>query len=185
MESVPFPRGGKQPAKVNEKRDHQKVSKETTKNEGDEEVLFKVKKQRKVEVVDEKKNKNKAAVASSNKRKREVKESVQNNIMNVGLGMIKTIGNNKIVKIDPLNYGKYIHGTTALGYILQVTEESLTLSLPGGMIAIIPFAEISDIHHKHIHNIDGQVRHCHYSQLLLLTFSFRMSLHFYLKSFNQ
>jgi hypothetical protein len=156
MEGVPFPRGGKQTEKVNEKRQHHKVSKEIQKNDGEDEILFKVKKQRKVEVIDEKK-KNKTT-GTNGKRKREVKESVQNNIMNVGLGMIKTIGNNKIVKIDQLNYGKYIHGTTALGYILQVTEESLTLSLPGGMIATVPFGEISDIHHKHIHNIDGQVR---------------------------
>lgn len=186
MEGIPFPRGGKPADKVSEKRgpsssDSQESQQKKKRNkeeagagggsggasEGNsrdldnDEILFKVKKQRKVEGMNDLKNQKKKNVndeKNKKKRKREIKESVQNNIMNVGLGMIKTIGNNKIVKIDQLNYGKYIQGTTALGYILQVTEESLTLSLPGGMIAIVPFGEISDIHHKHIHNIDGQVR---------------------------
>ena len=47
-------------------------------------------------------------------------------------------------KIDTLINSKFTPGTLALGCILQILEEGVLVSLPGGITGIVIFEEISD-----------------------------------------
>jgi hypothetical protein len=146
---IPFPRGGSG-VKKSEKTEKRERNESTAHSDD----LFQTKKTRKIEIIQPTNKK------TNNKRKRDVKEpsaQAASSLQSVGLGMAKPIGSHKALKIDSLNYSKYFHGVMALGFILQVTEESLIVSLPGGMTATVPFSEVSDIHFKHFNHVDDQV----------------------------
>jgi hypothetical protein len=146
---IPFPRGG-----PGVKTSDKTVKRERNDPTSHSDDLFQTKKTRKIEIIQPTNNKK-----STNKRKRDTKETStkSSSIQSVGLGMAKPIGSHQALKIDTLSFGKYLHGVMALGFILQVTEESLTVSLPGGITATIPFSEVSDIHFKHFNRVDDQV----------------------------
>lgn len=103
--------------------------------------LFKVKKQRKIEIIPDKK-------AKSAKRKRDQPVVPEAPLPGVGLGMTKASGNNKVIKIETINHSKYLVGCQAMGYILQVNDDALVISLPGGVTANVPRSEVSDLHHR-------------------------------------
>ena len=74
--------------------------------------------------------------------------------LGVGLGMVsKTSMTDKIVKIDGLNFTKYLPGTMALGYVLQIKNNQLIISLPGGVTGIVPNYEVSDVMNRLV--LDG------------------------------
>lgn len=62
----------------------------------------------------------------------------------VGLGMTIPSEDNKSVKIEPITFAKYAPGALVMGYVLQVTEARLLVSLPGGLTGIVPYQEVSD-----------------------------------------
>lgn len=67
----------------------------------------------------------------------------------VGLGMAHTAStNNKITRIDLMNFSKYTSGSLAFGYVLQILKSSLIISLPGGVTGTVNFHEISDVAHS-------------------------------------
>ena len=85
-----------------------------------------------------------------NKRKRQADKSnlLASPLPEVGLGMTKSVANNKVVKIDTINFGNYVTGTQALGYVLQVHDDAVVMSLPGGVSGTVQLSEVSDIHNK-------------------------------------
>jgi hypothetical protein len=134
---APFPRGQGTAGKSGQvKRDRNET----------EDELFKVKKTRKVEI-----EKTKQV-----KRKRENAENAKQSPV-VGLGMVKVVGNKASVKIETIAFKSYTIGCHALGFVLQINEDALVVSLPGGLSASIPIAEVSDIHHRYFHGGDIQV----------------------------
>lgn len=62
----------------------------------------------------------------------------------MGLGMTRPSGNSKTLKIDNVSFGKYTTGTLALGFILQIMDNFLVISLPGGITGTVSISEISD-----------------------------------------
>jgi hypothetical protein len=62
----------------------------------------------------------------------------------MGLGMTRPSGNSKTLKIDNVSFGKYSTGTLALGFILQIMDNFLVISLPGGVTGTVSISEISD-----------------------------------------
>ena len=109
-----------------------------------DEGLFKVKKQRKIEVVPDKAS----SKPKSSKRKRDAVVVPEAPLPGVGLGMTKASGNNKVIKIEAINHSKYLVGCQALGYVLQINDDAVIVSLPGGVTATVPFTEVSDVHHR-------------------------------------
>lgn len=105
--------------------------------------MFKVKRIRKVEPA-------KPTKAPGGKRKREPEKSnlLATPLPEIGLGMTKSIANNKVVKIDTINFGNYVTGSQALGYILQVHDDAVVVSLPGGVSGTVQLSEVSDVHNK-------------------------------------
>ncbi len=71
----------------------------------------------------------------------------------LGLGLVKG-KNAQSIKIEPLTSANYVPGCLALGVVLSLTETSATLSLPGGCIGTLDYAEVSDIIHKNV--VDGK-----------------------------
>ena len=66
----------------------------------------------------------------------------------VGLGMTRSSGNSKALKIDNVSFTKYAQGTLALGYILQIMDNFLVISLPGGVTGTVSISELSDSMHR-------------------------------------
>lgn len=66
----------------------------------------------------------------------------------MGLGMARSSGNSKALKIDPISFSKYTIGTLALGYILQIMDNFVVVSLPGGVTGTVAVSEISDSLHR-------------------------------------
>ena len=62
----------------------------------------------------------------------------------IGLGMTRSSGNSKALKIDNVSFTKYSSGTLALGYILQIMDTFVVISLPGGVTGTVAISEISD-----------------------------------------
>jgi hypothetical protein len=130
MDVTPFPRGNVS-------------AKASTQPESNQDELFKVKRQRKIEIVPDK------SKLKSAKRKRDTVITPEVALPGVGLGMTKASGDNKVIKIDTINHSKYLIGCQALGFILSVNDDALVVSLPGGVTANIPRSEASDLHHRH------------------------------------
>lgn len=157
---VPFPRGG---GVSTTNTGSSSGSNVTAIHDDKNENLFQNNKKRKIIQLNENNNKNQKK--DNNKQKNKLNQKTQksiintNSIENVGLGtMITTLNTNQnIKKIELLNSNKYYPGILVIGYILQITEKFIILNLPGGMIATVPFVEISDIHYKHYNNLDNQV----------------------------
>lgn len=90
----------------------------------------------------------KSAAALAAKRKSKESKTViapTTTLAEVGLGMAKTIANDKAVKIDNLNFTKYVTGVVAYGYVLQVNDTSAVVSLPGGVTGTVALHEVSDV----------------------------------------
>ena len=66
----------------------------------------------------------------------------------MGLGMTRSSGTSKAVKIDNMSFAKYKTGTLALGFVLQIYENNIVISLPGGVAGTVTKSEISDALHK-------------------------------------
>jgi rRNA biogenesis protein RRP5 len=66
----------------------------------------------------------------------------------IGLGMTRLSGNSKALKIDNISFTKYTPGTLALGYILQIMDTFIVVSLPGGVTGTVAYSEISDTLHR-------------------------------------
>lgn len=103
-----------------------------TKDDVSKESLFGKKRTRTVEVVPTKAKKIKSASASTS-------------LLGVGLGMTKTSSNNKVIKIETLNFAKYSKGTLVFAYVLRFTDSEVVLSLPGGLTGTVIHSEISDV----------------------------------------
>ncbi len=140
---IPFPRGGHEITTENKKKRERVTSSESS------DELFIQKKSRKVEKM----------IEPSLKRKKSLKEikEVKKSLPEIGLGMTKVIGNQQVFKIERISFQKYLIGTMAFGYIIQVTNERIILSLPGGITAIVPYNETTDIHHKYYNHPNEQV----------------------------
>lgn len=63
----------------------------------------------------------------------------------IGLGMTKTVANSKIVKIDQMGFSKITAGCLVVGYILEIKESKLIVSLPGGLTGAVAYSEVSDV----------------------------------------
>lgn len=114
--------------------------------DSNQDELFKVKRQRKIEIVPDKSKK-------GAKRKRDSVITPEVALPGVGLGMTKSSGDNKVIKIETINHSKYLIGCQALGFVLQVNDDALVVSLPGGVTANIPRSEASDMHHRHAEEV--------------------------------
>ena len=66
----------------------------------------------------------------------------------MGLGMTRSSGTSKAVKIDNMSFAKYKTGTLALGFVLQIYDNNIVISLPGGVAGTVTKSEISDSLHK-------------------------------------
>jgi rRNA biogenesis protein RRP5 len=62
--------------------------------------------------------------------------------------MARNIANTKNIKIEALTFHSYPVGSLALGYILNVTDSLLIISLPGGVTGSVPINEVSDVLHQ-------------------------------------
>jgi rRNA biogenesis protein RRP5 len=141
--SASFPRGGLSASNDNS-------SKKRRANPSDDVLFGGSKRTARIEVkVDKKKKKNgKASDATM------FSAAPSLGALGVGLGMVsKTSMTDKIVKIDGLNFTKYLPGTMALGYVLQIKNDQLVISLPGGVTGIVPNYEVSDVMHRLV--LDG------------------------------
>ena len=76
----------------------------------------------------------------------------------IGLGMTRSSGNNKALKIDNVSFGKYTPGTLALGYILQVKDNFVIISLPGGVTGTVDIAELSDSMYRLSAELSGSLK---------------------------
>ena len=65
--------------------------------------------------------------------------------LGIGLAAGKSV---KYAFIERLNLTKYVDGSLALGYILQISDNGLVVSLPGGLTGTVNVSEISDICHE-------------------------------------
>jgi ribosomal protein S1 len=133
---VPFPRG------KSESDEKSTKSNKRSDTAPAEDELFKVKRFRKVEPA--------KPTKAPAKRKREAEKSnlLASPLPEIGLGMTKSVANNKVIKIDTINFGNYVTGSQALGYILQVHDDAIVVSLPGGVSGTVQLSEISDVHNK-------------------------------------
>lgn len=59
--------------------------------------------------------------------------------------MAKSSGNTKVVKIETLTFNKYPVGAMALGVVLQVHDNNVIVSLPGGVTGVVYHSEVSDV----------------------------------------
>jgi hypothetical protein len=66
----------------------------------------------------------------------------------IGLGMTRSSGNSKALKIDNISFTKYTPGTLALGFILQIMDNFVVVSLPGGVTGTVAMSELSDAMHR-------------------------------------
>jgi ribosomal protein S1 len=66
----------------------------------------------------------------------------------IGLGMLRTIANNKVARIDSVTFGRFTPGVVAYGYVLQLSDLSAVVSLPGGVTGTVALSEISDVCHS-------------------------------------
>ena len=55
-------------------------------------------------------------------------------------------------KVDLMSFGKLSTGCIVLGYVLQVEDKHLLVSLPGGFTGIVPYQEVSDVIHDSVAN---------------------------------
>ena len=123
------------------------------------------KKKRKIEIIKEKEKKRKFISIERNERNE--KNEIESLKLLNGLGNIKKIEkilnfkqNNKKITLFSfiiLNLRSYLIGVQSYGYIIQINDSYLTVTLSGGVIAMIPKEEISDIFYKQFHHLDNQV----------------------------
>lgn len=93
------------------------------------------------------------------KKRSKVVEVVKNNgsnkgtsgvvVPSIGLGLV---GDQKLQKVDMMSFGKLTTGCVVLGYVLQIEEKHLLVSLPGGFTGIVPYQEVSDVIHDSVAN---------------------------------
>ena len=76
----------------------------------------------------------------------------------IGLGMTRSTGNNKALKIDNVSFAKYTPGTLALGYILQMKNNFVIVSLPGGVTGTVDIAELSDSMYRLSAELTGSLK---------------------------
>lgn len=110
-----------------------------------QDVLFGAKRAR--TIVNAPSKKSAAAAAAAKKKSKESKTVIAptTTLAAVGLGMAKSIANDKVVKIENLNFTKYVTGVVAYGYVLQVNDASAVVSLPGGVTGTVALHEVSDV----------------------------------------
>lgn len=65
----------------------------------------------------------------------------------IGLGMTRSSGSNKGLKIDHVTFSKYTPGTLALGFVLYIRDDYIAISLPGGSVGHVYYPEVSDTTH--------------------------------------
>lgn len=75
-----------------------------------------------------------------------------------GLGMLKEMSGKQGKRIEPLVFGKYNIGCSALGYVLRLTNEKAIISLPGGSVGTVAFHEVSDVlYAQHLRDSQSRV----------------------------
>ena len=111
--------------------------------------MFGNKRTRKIEVVDKKKKSKTNGEKKGNKVASTTtsKDSAQAVVTPIGMGMTQEIKNGTSVRIDNLTFTKYEEGCLVLGYVLHVHEDSVVVSLPGGLTGTVEAAEVSDYFH--------------------------------------
>ena len=62
-----------------------------------------------------------------------------------GLGHTRLSANGKTLKVEPMTFARYVPGVVALGYVLQLHETRAIISLPGGVVGTVEYAEVSDV----------------------------------------
>lgn len=62
-----------------------------------------------------------------------------------GLGMLREMSGKQGKRIEPLVFGKYNVGCSALGYVLRLTNDKAIISLPGGSVGTVAMNEVSDV----------------------------------------
>lgn len=116
---------------------------------GDEFQLFGRKRARNIEVV----------VSKDKKRKSDNNTTfgmANNKTDKAGLGMAKTLSDGKSIQIENLNIKKYAIGSLVFGYVLQIKDDHIIVSLPGGITGIVTYAEMSDVCYQ-LHSRIGNV----------------------------
>eukprot|EP01038_Epipyxis_sp_PR26KG_P005669 gene5669-7826_t len=106
-----------------------------------EEQLFGNKRTKRIEVVSSKKSTKTKSSFVNTTTLADAKEAI-------GLGMTKSVANNKIIKIEPLTFLKINPGSLLVGYVLQVLDEKLLVSVAGGFTGYVPITEVSDNLHR-------------------------------------
>jgi len=140
MDTQSFPRGGIDIISNN--------SNKTKRNIDDSsDALFGSKRTKRIEVVIPKSSK-------KGKKKNDNNNDSNSNtnaiVLNVGLGMLKNDVTTKANKIDPMTFGQYKPGCLCLGYVLNVTDKLIVVSLPGGLTGTVPYHEISDVVYRDV-----------------------------------
>ena len=83
--------------------------------------------------------------------------------------MAKSSGNSKVVKIETLTFNKYPVGAMALGVVLQVHENNVIVSLPGGVTGVVYHSEVSDVCAKQEQHNESMVSGVHNTYYIYLT----------------
>ena len=104
---------------------------------------------------DKAKKKKKGGDEPISKASNDTEESARSSI---GLGMLRTIANSKVAKIDNVTFAKYTTGVVTYGYILQLNESSAVVSLPGGVTGSVSLNEVSDVWHSLVGPTKKEVR---------------------------
>ena len=78
-------------------------------------------------------------------KKKKNDKKASENLPSIGLAINTT---QKKVKIDGLVSSKFTLGCAVLGIVLNIHDDQVVVSLPGGILGSIQYEEISDVIHK-------------------------------------
>eukprot|EP01036_Dinobryon_divergens_P026442 gene26442-35097_t len=132
MTDISFPRGLPLIATSHRGSDTRKADKE-------EDVIFGVKRARRIEAAADSKGSKKTKSQSST-----AADSVGLVNSSVTVASHLVTKSNNLSKIGQLKMSTFVEGSTALGFVLQITDSKLVISLPGGFTGIVQYKEISD-----------------------------------------
>ena len=106
------------------------------------------------------------------KKKTDKKNNQKEALPSIGVAINAT---QKKVKIDTLSSSKFSSGCAALGVVLNIFEDHVLVSLPGGILGTIQYPEVSDVVHKLVQ--EGQNKNVRvfairdFLNVVLMTFS--------------
>eukprot|EP01035_Chromulina_nebulosa_P023869 gene23869-30973_t len=135
MTDISFPRGLPLIATSHRGSDTRKADKE-------EDVIFGVKRARRIEAAADSKGSKKTKSQSEFRSTAADSVGLVNSSVTVASHLVTK--SNNLSKIGQLKMSTFVEGSTALGFVLQITDSKLVISLPGGFTGIVQYKEISD-----------------------------------------